>query len=254
MARGRLFIGTSGWVYKEWAERFYPPDVKQRDWLPYFAARYPCVEINSTFYRLPAAKTVARWAEAVPKEFRYACKMWRMVSHYKKLHHVDDAVETFIGLIKPLRPHAGMVLLQLPPSLKADAARLEDFLKLYKKTARGWPLAVEFRHASWYDGAITTLLDKHKASRVVHDMPGSACDEPNSKAPFVYVRYHGAGEKYGGNYPAPRLRRDAKRLRAWLDGGRDVYVFFNNDKGGHALDNAATLREATDKIRAPRKT
>jgi uncharacterized protein YecE (DUF72 family) len=243
MAKGEVLIGTSGWVYKEWAEKFYPKDIKQRDWLPYFAERYPCVEVNSTFYRLPLAKTVARWAEIVPPGFVFVFKIWRMVSHYKKLHGVEGALADFLRLVAPVRGHAGPLLLQLPPGLQADVGLLEGFLKLYDKAAEDWPLAVEFRHASWYGGGITPLLDRYGVARVVHDMPGSACGEPNAGAPLVYVRYHGAGEKYGGDYADARLAKDAKRIEAWRNDGRTVYVFFNNDRGGHALENADRLNE-----------
>lgn len=238
-----LRIGTSGWVYGSWAGRFYPEGLKQREWLTYYAQRYPCVEVNSTFYRLPLAKTVRRWTEVVPGDFRFVFKIWQEVSHRRRLRDAGEALARFAALVEPARVQAGPLLLQLPPSLAVDADLLEDFLKVYGEVCGGWPLAVEFRHASWYCREVAELLDTYKASMVVHDMPGSACAQPNAGAPFAYVRYHGAGVKYGGSYTRERLAGDARRIAERVGEGRDVWVFFNNDMGGHALANAAVLKE-----------
>jgi uncharacterized protein YecE (DUF72 family) len=136
------------------------------------------------------------------------------------------------------------LLVQLPPSLRKDAALLDGFLADLKRAARSvrWKIAVEFRNSDWLCEPVYKLLDRHRAALVLADMPRCPITEPN-EVRFVYVRRHGPGGRYRGCYAKRHLSGDASRIRKWLDQGRDVYVYFNNDIDGHAIDNARTLEE-----------
>jgi len=247
MASNRVFIGTSGWMYRHWADGvFYPPRLRPNLWLPYYAQRFGTVEINATFYRLPNEAAVTRWAAIAPKGFVYAVKCWRRVTHLHKIQPaaVADA-KVFCDRITPMRRSLGPVLVQLPPSMRIDLERLDAFLKgLPKKLGRtNLRVALEVRHESWLTDATRSLLDRYGASLVLHDwrVPTSRTNEASS---FVYIRRHGRPQ-YSGNYTEEQLQSDAEMIRGWARAGRDVYVYFNNDAHGYAVQNARRLTELT---------
>jgi uncharacterized protein YecE (DUF72 family) len=240
--KGKLHVGTSGYAYASWRGSFYPKGLKQAEWLGYYAGHFDCVEINNTFYRQPESKNVARWVAQVPASFQFCFKIFRGLSHFKKLADGEAEWQAFLQAIAPARRHKGPLLLQLPPSLKINTERLDDFLE---RAASGWPMAVEFRHASWYTPETNQVLDSHKTALVLHDKPGSKITTPNN-APLVYVRFHGPKGDYGGSYTKAALSHWAAHLREWLKQGKTVYAFFNNDRGGYAVKNAATLRELVE--------
>jgi uncharacterized protein YecE (DUF72 family) len=244
--RGRLYVGTSGWSYRHWAGgRFYPKGLKPGDWLGYLAEQFPTVEINSTFYRAPTEAMVRRWRDTVGTRFRFAVKLWRMITHRKHLVDCDEQLRSFLAVAGGFGAKRGPLLVQLPPSLHKDLLRLDGFLgKLRAAMGRKrWRIAVEFRHASWTDAETTALLDDHNAALCLADMPHCPFTDPGS-ADFVYMRRHGPGGSYGGCYSQHHIADDARRVRAWLESGRDVYVYYNNDLDGHAVDNARQLLSA----------
>lgn len=240
--RGKLFIGTSGWSYSGWKDTFYPSGMPSGDWLSFYATRFSCVEVNSTFYHLPRASSVRRWVDSTPDGFLFCFKAWKTVTHAQRLNDAADSVRKVVEVLAPARYKAGPLLVQLPPSLKIDVALLDDFLSVMGKVAEGWAVAMEMRHASWYTPETIKTLNKHAAGLVVHDMPRSRCDEPNDGSGFIYMRYHGPTGDYGGSYGDEKLKEDAGRIKGWLDAGRDVYAFFNNDKDGFAIANTERLR------------
>jgi len=240
---GRCFIGTSGWSYAHWGGgRFYPKGLDRGKWLPFLAEHFDTVEVNSTFYRLPEPEVVRRWRQAVGRHFRFAVKLWRQVTHLKQLSGAGLELRQFLEAVRPLRPRHGALLVQLPPSLSRNLALLDEFLGEFGD-AMGrsrWPVAVEFRHPDWIDDSVYSLLDRYGAAVVLADMPRCHVSRPNA-AGFVYVRRHGPGGRYRGCYPPSAIAEDARKVRAWLAEGREVFVYFNNDLGGHALDNARQL-------------
>jgi uncharacterized protein YecE (DUF72 family) len=242
MASGALYFGTSGYAYKGWHERFYPEGLPRKDELAYFAGKFSAVEINSSFYRLPTEKAVKRWAAATPPDFRFCMKVSRYITHIKRLRDPQEHVPLFMQAVRPIARKRGPLLLQLPPSMKPDLQRLDDTLKAFRKHARPWRVAVEIRQKDWYGDGLDALLDRHRAGLVLHDMPASRNDRPNPAAPFIYVRFHGPRGDYGGSYSRKALERYAGLLRPYQKGGRDVWMFFNNDRDGAAVENAATLR------------
>ncbi len=211
-------------MYKHWANGvFYPPKLKQILWLGYYIERYPTVEINASFYRLPSEAAVAHWAETAPKGFVYAVKCWRWITHIHKLKDTAAAdVRVFFERIRPMQRNLGPILVQLPPSMKADLPRLEAFLaSLPKRLGRTrMRIALEVRHESWLADATRSLLDRHGASLVLGDWQVPTT-RTNDDTPFVYIRRHGS-PKHGGNYGEERLQADAEMVRGFARDGRDV--------------------------------
>ncbi len=232
---GTLRVGTSGWQYDHWRSRFYPADLPKKRWFDFYAGRFGTVEINSTFYRLPEAATFDGWREAAPRGFRYAVKYSRYGSHLKRLKDPQRHLDAFVERASRLKRALGPVLVQLPPNFKADPVRLDAFLAA---APRRWRWAVEFRDPSWLDDAVFEVLEKRGAALCIHDLLD---DHPRRvTAGFVYLRFH--GKNYGGSYSPQRLTAEAKRIRGWLGEGLDVFAYFNNDRGGHAVHNARELR------------
>lgn len=242
---GTAYIGTSGWTYKHWADGiFYPPDVPSRAWLEFYAERFPTVELNASFYRLPQEKTFAGWKRRTPRGFLFAVKASRIITHIKRLRGARDALDLLLERAALLGAKLGPVLFQLPPSLRRDDAVLRDFLAALRAHARGRRLraAFEFRHPSWLDDAVFEGLEKARVSLVLADYGRVAPREP-ATARYVYVRRHGPGSRYNRPYSRADLERDADMIEPWLREGRDVYAYFNNDVGGHAIRNARELAE-----------
>jgi uncharacterized protein YecE (DUF72 family) len=236
---GHARVGCSGWQYKHWRGDFYPTDLPPSRWFEHYARTFDTVEINNSFYRLPESSTFARWAEQAPENFIYAVKASRFLTHMKKLKDPEQPLALLFDRMAPLRRRLGPVLYQLPSRWKLDFERLESFLQ---ELPRGIRQVMEFRDPTWYTDAVFAALERSGVSLCLHDMQGSATGM-RRVGPFVYVRFHGAGDaKYGGAYSDRRLDGWA----AWLDeqraAGTDVYAYFNNDVGGHAPRNAVTLR------------
>ena len=150
-----ILVGTSGYNYPEWKGSFYPQDLPAAKMLPFYAARFPSVEINATFYRMPTATTVAGWAGQVPPAFRFTLKANRRITHDKRLKDVGDAVDFFVKTARELGPQLGAVLFQTPPNLKCDLERFDAFLATVPD---GVQAAFEFRHDSWLDDEVYARL------------------------------------------------------------------------------------------------
>lgn len=240
-------VGTSGWNYKHWSGgRFYPPRLAARNWLAFYATHFDTVEVNNSFYRIPSAESVASWAATVPAHFTFAMKIWRGITHYRKLVNCEEFLDRFFAAANALNPpRRGPLLLQLPPSLGIDVGRLDAFLDAFHAATgtQRWLLAVEFRHPSWLKPEVYALLDRHKVALALADMERCPITEPNG-ADFVYVRRHGPTGRYAGCYAPEHIAADAQRIDRWLRTGRSVFVYYNNDIGGHAVDNARQLMEA----------
>ena len=243
-------IGCSGWQYRHWKGVFYPAELPQAQWFEFYATRFDTVEINNSFYRLPEAATFARWREQAPRQFLYAIKASRFLTHMKKLKDPEDPLERFLSNAQELGRRAGPVLYQLPPRWPLNLDRFERFLdalvqqnRALRETGFKGRLrhAVEFREPSWYDDRIYSLLDRHRVALCLHDMQGSASPRV-AIGPFVYVRFHGR-TKYAGRYEDGLLDAWAAWLSERASEGLDVFAYFNNDSGGHAPHDAARLRE-----------
>ena len=222
-----IHIGTSGWQYRDWGGTFYPDDLAQREWLPYYATRFRTVEVNNSFYRLPEEATFKRWKESTPAGFVMAVKASRFLTHLKRLRDPEEPVDLFWERATNLGPRLGPVLFQLPPRFPADRGRLGGLLHVLLRAMRA---AFEFRDPSWHTTGTFELLDDAGAAIVWADRPGARVDLPVTGG-WAYVRFH-QGRADAPGYRREKLRRWADRI-AELD-ARDAWIYFNNDTGGAA--------------------
>jgi uncharacterized protein YecE (DUF72 family) len=242
MGRGRARVGCSGWEYKHWRGHFYPAELPRTRWFEHYATRFDTVEINNSFYRLPERATFAAWGRRAPARFVFAVKASRFLTHMKKLKDPEEPLDRLFSRMRALGSHLGPVLYQLPPGFRINVDRFRAFIDALPRDARH---VVEFRDPSWYDREISRMLDQRDIALCLHDMAGSATGRRRVGS-FVYVRFHGAGAKYGGGYSEERLRGWADWLNAQRHDGCDVYAYFNNDIGGHAPRDAAVLRRVLE--------
>lgn len=236
-----LRIGCSGWSYRDWRGTIYPAELPQRRWFEYYTGLFDTVELNSTFYRLPAVATVDHWAAAAPPGFVYAVKLGSFGSHRMKLKDAGSWLPNHLDRANRLGSAVGPTLVQLPPRWKRNAARLDEFLALAPTSLR-W--AVEIRDPSWLHDDVFEVLRRHRAALCVHDLLARHPWELTTD--WTYVRFHGPAAEhhpYRGAYPRGRLARWADRLAEVLERGDDVYAYFNNDDEGHAVRDAMWLRD-----------
>ena len=230
-------IGCSGWSYQHWKGVFYPERGSSARWLELYAESFDTVEVNASFYRLPARKTVASWAAATPAEFCFAIKASRYLTHVKRLRGIREGVVRLADRIEPLREASklGPVLWQLPPRFHRDEERLAEALEELPEGRH----AFEFRDPSWLAEDVYALLRKYDAALVVADRAGSPATPRVETASWTYLRFH-HGRGRDGRYTAAELRRWAGRIRSTPG---DAYAYFNNDWQGFAIQNAQALRE-----------
>jgi uncharacterized protein YecE (DUF72 family) len=235
-----VHVGTSGWSYDHWDGVLYPPGTPPRDRLAHYVRRFGTVELNASFYRWPRTATFASWRRRLPPGFVLSVKAPRGLTHAKRLYAPEVWVDRLVSCWHELGDRRAVLLVQLHPAHTRDDARLDWFLGLLP----GWMrVAVEFRHPSWHDEAVYALLERHGAAYTVMSGAGLPC-VLRATAPFVYVRMHGPDHAslYAGSYSTDDLRWWADRVREWSAGGRDVFVYLNNDGYGHAVHNAEELR------------
>lgn len=237
-----LYVGTSGWQYRHWKRVFYPEKLPQREWLPYFAERFQTVEVNNTFYNLPEESVFEHWKAATPGDFVFALKMSRYLTHIKRLHDPEEPVHRFMERASKLGRKCGPVLLQLPPSLKADCGLLDEALSSFSTAVR---VAVEFRHESWFTVETRALLEKRRAALCL-------ADSPQRKQPYWptadwgLVRFHEGRGRRAPGYERDALRTWARRIADRWGPRDDVFAYFNNDAAGYAIKDAVTFAELAE--------
>jgi uncharacterized protein YecE (DUF72 family) len=238
----RIFIGTSGYIYSHWEDGvFYPPGWPKSKKLEYYSKHFDTVELNNTFYRLPGEKTFESWYKRTPKNFIFALKAWRFITHIKKLKDCKDLFETFLKRALILKEKLGPILFQLPPFLKANFQVLEDFCKIIKKSSpKNLRFAFEFRNDSWCKETTYFILKKHNFAWTVVDSP-SWPKVYKVTADFVYVRMHGSKILFGSKYTKKELKDLAEKIKKWKNQNLDIYVYFNNDAHGYAVEDAKEL-------------
>jgi len=232
-------IGTSGWYYEHWKQRFYPTGLAKSKWFEHYAQHFDTVEINNTFYRLPKPQTITRWRQLAPRGFLYAVKANRYITHIKRLKDTSEALERFFDVVGLLKEKLGPILYQLPPTFQIDLDLLKSFIRLLPEK----PAAVfEFRDKSWYVGETFELLCKLRVGFCIHDMAGN--ESPRSVvSDIIYIRFHGSTGRYSGSYSKSDLQGWAKWLKEYKHEALAVHAYFNNDIDGHAINNAKQLRE-----------
>jgi uncharacterized protein YecE (DUF72 family) len=240
----KLFIGTSGWIYGHWGGIFYPESLPSKDKLKYFSQHFKTAEINYSFYHLPRPGTYQSWYNQVPADFVFSVKASRFITHIKRLQGVKEAWKQFFENALNLKEKLGPILFQFPPSFSASAEnikRLEDFLKIIT-TLQGkalYKFAFEFRHKNWCDEKVYNLFKKYNVAWVIADSPSYPKAEVVT-TDFVYIRMHGSKVLFSSKYTNKELKTLAQKIKKWFKLA-DVYVYFNNDTQGYAIENAREL-------------
>src|SRR5574340_20149 len=223
-------IGTSGWAYQHWREVFYPRGLSPRLWLEHFAREFSTVELNVAYYRLPSESAFTGWRQRSPPGFLFAVKASRIITHLKRLAHAEAEVEHSLSRARLLEDRLGPLLIQTPPRWNVDVPRLRDFAA---RLPTGLRCAFEFRDPSWFCEEVYAALAERGMAAV--RVTSSEYPDPPATAPFHYLRMH--GEEPDGSYSRETLCRYSERVLTWAGEGGDVYVYFNNDAHGYAVEH-----------------
>lgn len=216
-----VWIGTSGFQYAEWKGMFYPEDLPAAKMLPFYAERFTTTEINYTFHRIPAPKTIENWKTLTPTNFRFALKAPQKITHWSKLRDCADTLEYFCRVISQLDEKLGPILFQLPPTFKKETAILESFLR----ELPGMRCAFEFRHESWFDDEIFALLKARNAALCIADTE-SLATPTTVTADYGYLRLR--REDYG----KIDIERWARFVQDQQTSWRDTFIYFKHEESG----------------------
>lgn len=229
-------IGTSGFIYEHWRGRFYPPSARGSE-LEHYAGLFDTVELNVTFYRMPSAATFRSWAGRVPEGFLFAVKASRYLTHIKRLREPEDSVRFLVERACELGSHLGPILLQLPPDMTADVARLAAAMEAFPASIQ---LAVEPRHESWFTDELRAMLTAHGAALCLADRRGPLTPMWPT-ADWTYLRFHGGRASPRPCYGERALETWSTRVRDDWGPQADAFAYFNNDHQGCALRDAGTF-------------
>jgi len=215
-----IFVGTSGWQYRDWRGTFYPERLPQRRWLEFYVTRFPTVEINNTFYRLPREHVLLDWASRVPDTFTFAIKASQRITHFARLKpDASSATEFLLKNTSALGARLGPILFQLPPNLKVDVPRLRTFVATLPTDRR---YTVEFRHESWFDDEVYAVLRER-------DIPLCVTEQPDFASPVVTTASWGYVRLHRLDYDAQLLDEWSRRIASqpWSE----AFVYFKHDEG-----------------------
>lgn len=205
--------------------------------LAFYAGQFDTVEVNATFYHLPSKNTIQNWIDTIPDHFLFSVKASRYITHFKKLKDPEDSLEKFMERIAVFGKKLGPILFQLPPNWHRDCNRLSAFIDVLPQTNR---YVFEFRDDTWFREDVIRLLEQAGIACCLYDLEGK--ESPvYLTAEFAYLRLHGPAARYKGSYSKNLLKPWKKRIEEWISGGLSVFVYFNNDFGGHAPENAHSL-------------
>lgn len=229
----KIYIGTSGWQHVEMKGVFYPKKLPTKDWLPFYMENFSTVEINTSFYRLKLGHVYKKWKKEAPNNFIFAAKMFRYITHIKRLIIDEESLPILhddLKNLKSLGNKLGPILIQLPPSAKCNQKRLEIFIKnllsISKKIFKKQPMfAIEFRHGSWLTKEIYLLLKKNKIALCISDSPDWPTDTIMT-TDWVYVRFHGRPILFTSIYPKKTLKKWAEKLIKLKP--KKLFIYFNN--------------------------
>lgn len=244
-----VFIGTSGWHYNHWNGIFYPEEVTGYNELTFFAEHFKTVENNSSFYRISKESTYKTWSRMTPEGFTFSLKLNKAITHVARLERTDDVEEKIRYILEStqvLEKKLGAIVIQLPPSFKLDIPKLDSFLAFFTINARSlsYPpdIAIEFRNKYWFRKEVYALLKKHNVALVAAQSsryPGVQ----EITADIAYIRLHGPENLFASRYSKEQLSEWAAFIAKVAKKTKRVYVYFNNDFHGYALENAKELKE-----------
>jgi uncharacterized protein YecE (DUF72 family) len=231
-------IGTSGYHYKHWVGPFYPQGTSAAQMLKFYARKFDTLELNNSFYKLPSIQAFESWRDSTPKNFVFAVKGSRFITHMKKLKDPENAVENLLPRAEHLGRKLGPFLWQLPPRWPVNLDRLRGLLEILPRRHR---YAFEFRDTSWITPPVLRVLESFNAAFCIYEL--ASYHTPLAiTSDFAYVRLHGPGGHYQGSYSAAQLRRWAEWIREQERKLKAIYVYFDNDQAAYAVKNALTLR------------
>lgn len=233
-------IGSSGFYYNDWKEKFYPKDVPKTKWLEYYSERFETVEINNTFYKMPTEKSLKGWKERTPEDFVFTLKANRFFTHQKKLNTDDDfkeRVDSFEQIAKQLDQKLAAILWQLPPSLHKATDKLRRVCDLLDPAVNH---VFEFRHSSWFDDEVYDTLRDYGFSFCMVSAPNGLPEEAKATGQSAYLRFHGKKKWYDYHYSDSELEEWANKLKK-LDKLDELLIYFNNDYHAYAIDNARKM-------------
>lgn len=241
---GNIFIGTSGYTYRDWKEKFYPQGLPQKEWLSYYSKQFATVEINATFYGSFTHEQIQRWYEETPPNFLFSIKGSRFITHVKRFIGIEDEVTRFFDQLVPLGEKLSCILWQLPGNFRYSSEnieKLDSFLDFLPKNIRQ---CVEFRDSSWFVPETWQLLNARETGFVISDTSEFATAE-RITGRFAYIRFHGPSKLYASKYTEDALKEWAGKMRTWSR-QYDVYCYFNNDYFAYAIQNAKELQDYLD--------
>ncbi len=245
-----IYLGTSGWSYKDWEGSVYPEGLPSAQYLKEYAWQYPVVEIDSTFYGIPRSSTVQRWKEETPDGFLFAPKFPQVITHEKELQQCAGDVETFLNTMSGLGDKLGPLLLQFPYGFKSD--KMETLAAFLETLPEGFRYAVEIRHKSWLNEQFYQLLEGRKIALALIDHPWMPRME-RLTADFTYIRWLGDRKQIPDDFSYTRIDMTPS-LEIWAAFIRQiqerivaVYGFFNNHYEGHSPSSLAKLRRMLSK-------
>ena len=238
-----VWIGTSGWQYRDWRGRFYPPELAVKRWLEFYSDGFATVESNNAFYNLPERRVFEAWAERTPADFVMAVKVSRYLTHIKRLAEPKEPVARFVDRVRGLGGKLGPVLLQLPPTFRCDAERLAATLAEFPPEFR---VAVEFRHDSWYVDEIRALLTERGVALCLADRRGPLTPMWRT-ASWTYLRFHEGRSAPLPCYGRAALATWATRLAETWSADEDAWIYFNNDPRGCAPRDASLFAAAVER-------
>lgn len=239
-----IFVGTSGYTYKDWKGRFYPQNLPQKEWLSYYARHFKTVEINATFYGSFKSETLQHWYNQTPKDFLFSIKGSRFITHIRQLNVTREEVDRFFTQLTPLKEKLSCILWQMPGNFQytgGNITGLENFIDLLPSDVRQ---CIEFRDSTWFISPVWQLLTRYNIGFVESETSEFPSVEKIT-ADFGYIRFHGPAKLYASSYSDEELQVWAEKIKN-IAQTRDVYCYFNNDYYGYAIENAKTLEQFLD--------
>ncbi|MES2454844.1 MAG: DUF72 domain-containing protein [Bacteroidota bacterium] len=241
----KFYLGTSGLLLPVKNKLFYPEEFKEKSRLCFYGSLMNSIEINSSFYKVPMASTVRKWADEVPEDFRFTFKLFKEITHNKGLAFDPDTLSRFMQVIDAAAEKKGSLLVQFPGSV-----RMDNFNQLKRLVAalrdhdpdNNWDIALEFRHVSLYQDEVYGLLEDFGMAMVIQDKPPAITPMLETELPYVYLRFHGPGGSYRGAYEDDLLYEYAGYIKDWIAEGKTIYTYFNNTMGA-AIANLFTLKD-----------
>jgi uncharacterized protein YecE (DUF72 family) len=229
-----IYIGCSGWSYRDWKSTFYPEKLPAKDYFSYYATRFKTVEVNSTFYHFPTSKTVHTWAQQTPSDFKFTLKVSREITHIKRMGQVQELLTNFYGLAEILQDKLGCFLFQFPPSFKFTGDNLTRIIEHLDPCYKN---VLEFRHASWWNPEVIDIIQENHL--IFCTVSGFSLPEKLTLTDKVaYLRFHG-DPVYSGCYTQQELLYWAQQIK--VEGAKELWVYFNNTMYAHAIQNATDL-------------